>query len=220
MKLESYWLDTAPGFTEAAQGPVLGRADVVVVGAGFTGLSAALALARCGASVTVLESNRIVGEASGRNGGHCNSGLAHDFASLAGRIGLEQARAFYRAYNAAVDTVETVIGRENIDCDFVRAGKLKLAAKPEHYNKLVRACLGSFIIGTEPLDDALLNRLLRTVARTRRRRTSATTFAFRRTTVCCSAVVHASRCRIRARTKKAAASCVRRWRPPSPNCGG
>ena len=140
MKLESYWLDTAPVFTGAAQGGVSGRTDAVVVGAGFTGLSAALALAKCGASVTVLESNRIVGEASGRNGGHCNSGLAHDFVSLAGRIGLERARAFYHAYDAAVDTVETVIRRENIDCDFARAGKLKLAAKPEHYDKLVRAC--------------------------------------------------------------------------------
>ncbi|AQH05432.1 FAD-dependent oxidoreductase (plasmid) [Burkholderia sp. KK1] len=140
MKFESYWLDTAPAFVRAAPGPVVGRTDVVIVGAGFTGLSAALALARQGASVTVLEAGRVVGEASGRNGGHCNSGLAHDFAALAGRIGIEKARAFYRAYDAAVDTVEAVVAQENIACDFVRAGKLKLAAKPEHYDKLARAC--------------------------------------------------------------------------------
>ena len=140
MKLESYWLDTAPVFNESTPGPVPGSADVVVVGAGFTGLSAARALAKQGASVVVLESNRVVGEASGRNGGHCNSGLAHDFSSLAGRIGMQQARDFYLAYDAAVDTVETLIAQERIDCDFVRAGKLKLAAKPEHYDKLARAC--------------------------------------------------------------------------------
>jgi glycine/D-amino acid oxidase-like deaminating enzyme len=140
MKLESYWLDTGPAFTASTPGPVSGRVDVAVVGAGFTGLSAALTLARQGASVTVLESDRIVGEASGRNGGHCNSGLAHDFSTLAARIGLDRARAFYQAYDAAVDTVEAVIARENIDCDFVRAGKLKLAAKPQHYDKLARAC--------------------------------------------------------------------------------
>ncbi|MBP0625329.1 NAD(P)/FAD-dependent oxidoreductase [Cupriavidus consociatus] len=140
MKLESYWLDTAPAFVGGAQGPVMGRADVVVIGAGFTGLSAALALARQGASVTVLEAGRVVGEASGRNGGHCNSGLAHDFASLAERIGVDKARRFYQAYDAAVDTVESVVARERIACDFVRAGKLKLAAKPEHYDKLARAC--------------------------------------------------------------------------------
>lgn len=55
MKLESYWLDTAPAFVRAALGPAEGRTDVVIVGAGFTGLSAALALARQGAGVTVLE---------------------------------------------------------------------------------------------------------------------------------------------------------------------
>ena len=140
MKLESYWLDTAPVFNLGAQGPVSGRADVVVVGAGFTGLSAALTLAKRGASVTVLEAGRVVGEASGRNGGHCNVGLAHDFAALAARLGVEQARAFYKAYAAAVDTVETVVRQEAIDCDFARVGRLKLAAKPEHYDKLARAC--------------------------------------------------------------------------------
>ena len=140
MKLESYWLDTAPAFTSGAQGPVAGRADVVVVGAGFTGLSAALALAKRGASVVVLEAGRVVGEASGRNGGHCNNGLAHDFGTLAARIGLEQAREFYKAYVASVDTVESVIKQENIACDFARVGRLKLAVKPDHYDKLARAC--------------------------------------------------------------------------------
>ena len=140
MKLESYWLDTAPAFTAGAQGPVAGRADVVVVGAGFTGLSAALALARRGATVTVLEAGRVVGEASGRNGGHCNSGLAHDFGALAARLGVDKARAFYQAYSAAVDTVERLVRDEDIDCDFARVGRLKLAAKPEHYDKLARAC--------------------------------------------------------------------------------
>jgi glycine/D-amino acid oxidase-like deaminating enzyme len=140
MKLESYWLDTAPAFTDGAQGPVAGRADVVVVGAGFTGLSAALTLARRGASVVVLEAGRVVGEASGRNGGHCNSGTAHDFGALAARLGVDTARSFYQAYDAAVDTVERVIRKENIDCDFARIGRLKLAAKPEHYDKLARAC--------------------------------------------------------------------------------
>ncbi|MYM91222.1 FAD-binding protein, partial [Rugamonas sp. FT82W] len=51
MKLESYWLDTAPQFTAGARDALPASADVVVVGGGYTGLSAALALARRGASV-------------------------------------------------------------------------------------------------------------------------------------------------------------------------
>lgn len=136
MKLESYWLDTAPAFTRAAEGGVDGRADVVVIGAGFTGLSAALALARRKASVVVLEAGRIVGEASGRNGGHCNNGLAHDYAALAQQLGPETARSFYRAYCSAVETVERLVRQESIDCDFRRNGRIKLAAKPAHYEKL------------------------------------------------------------------------------------
>ena len=139
MKLESYWLDTAPRFTRAAVGPVEGRADVVVIGAGFTGLSAALALTRRRASVVVLDASRVIGEASGRNGGQCNNGLPHDYPSLVQRFGTERARAYYEAYGTAVDTVEQIAREESIDCDFQRRGRLKLAAKPEHFAKLAQA---------------------------------------------------------------------------------
>src|SRR5471032_840607 len=100
MKLESYWLDTRPAFRGAREGPVEGHAEVVVIGGGFTGLSAALELASRGVEVTVLEAGQIAGEASGRNGGQCNTGLAHDYASLAAKIGAPQAKAFYRAYES------------------------------------------------------------------------------------------------------------------------
>jgi glycine/D-amino acid oxidase-like deaminating enzyme len=90
--------------------------------------------------VVVLEAGRVVGEASGRNGGQCNNGLAHDFAALSARLGKESARDFYRAYSAAVDTVERLIREQTIDCDFQRRGRIKLAAKPAHFDKLAQAC--------------------------------------------------------------------------------
>lgn len=139
MTLDSFWLDTAPAFTGDA--PLSGeeRADVAVVGGGFTGLSAALALAKKGVSVRVLEAGKVAAEASGRNGGHCNNGLSHDFSGIAARFGMERAREMYRAFDAGVDLVESLVTSEEIDCDFSRSGKLKLAAKPEHFDKLVRA---------------------------------------------------------------------------------
>ena len=88
MKLLSYWQDTATPFAGAAMGPVEGRADVAVIGGGFTGLSAALALAQRGARVVVLEAGKVAGQASGRNGGHVNNGTAHDIGGLAARLGL------------------------------------------------------------------------------------------------------------------------------------
>jgi glycine/D-amino acid oxidase-like deaminating enzyme len=139
MKLDSYWTDTAPVFTpKAAELPA--SVDVVIVGAGFTGLSAALALARRGASVVVLEAgDRIANEASCRNGGHVNNGLAVDYGAAADQYGVERACAWYHAFDAAVDTVERVVREENIACDFERNGKLKLATKPAHYEALARS---------------------------------------------------------------------------------
>lgn len=132
MKLESYWLDTAPPFVTACEGPVDGLADVVVIGAGFTGLSAALALGKRGASVTVVDAGRVGGGASGRNGGQVNTGVAQDFVALAAQLGIERASACYRAFADAVDTVERLIREERIDCDYLASGKLKLASKPHH----------------------------------------------------------------------------------------
>ncbi len=140
MHSDSYWLDTAPAFTGAQSGDLPARVDVVVVGGGFTGLSAARALAMKGASVAVLEAGRVIGEASGRNGGHCSTGVAHDYAGLAASLGSERARRYYQAYESAVQSVVGLVEQEAIACDLTRNGKLKLAAKPQHYEGLARTC--------------------------------------------------------------------------------
>lgn len=139
MKLKSYWLDTAVPFSSAASGAPEGEADVAVVGAGFTGLAAALALAGKGAKVVVLEAGRVASAASGRNGGHCNNGFAQDYYGMSMKLGVERAKALYRAFDAGVDKVEAIVTEERIDCHFKRVGKLKLAAKPEHYDRLARS---------------------------------------------------------------------------------
>jgi len=50
----------------------------------------------------------------------------------------QRAAAWYNSYDDAVDTVERVVREERIDCDFARRGKLKLAARPAHYDELAR----------------------------------------------------------------------------------
>lgn len=138
MKLASYWLDTTPAFTGASEEPVAGKADVVIVGGGLTGTSAALALAHKGAKVVLCEAETIGHAASGRNGGMCNNGFAQDYAAMTASLGVDVANRLYHSFDAAVDTVERLVREESIDCSFARAGKLKLAAKPEHYDKLAR----------------------------------------------------------------------------------
>jgi len=135
----SYWQASTAPFDAAQSGPVEGEVDVAVIGAGFTGLSAGLAAAKMGAKVAILEASEVLAGASGRNGGHCNAGTAHDFGALVASFGLDRARSWYRAHCDAVDTVERLTSAEGIDCDFRRCGRAKLAAKPAHYAKLEAA---------------------------------------------------------------------------------
>ncbi|MFI0395657.1 NAD(P)/FAD-dependent oxidoreductase [Paracoccus jiaweipingae] len=84
--------DTAPD-TLALRGEV--RADVVVIGGGYTGLSAALHLARAGVDVALIEAHRIGFGASGRNGGQVGSGQRLEVDELARMVGPERSRALW-----------------------------------------------------------------------------------------------------------------------------
>ena len=139
MKLESYWSESIPPLVLTAH-DLPQQVDVAIVGGGFTGLSAALALAKRGVRVILLEAGATVApEASGRNGGHVNNGLAVDYAEVAAKVGVERARAWYHAYDDAVDTVERIVRDEAIACDFLRHGKLKLATKGYQMDVLRRS---------------------------------------------------------------------------------
>src|SRR5205085_12699856 len=121
MKYASYWHDTATAFAGGAAGPVEDHFDVAVIGAGFTGLGAALQLAKAGAKVVVLEADRVGSGASGRNGGHLNNGLAHSYLTAKAQLGQERATALYHALDASIDTLEQLIAEEGIACDFRRS---------------------------------------------------------------------------------------------------
>jgi glycine/D-amino acid oxidase-like deaminating enzyme len=136
MKFTSYWLDTSPAGPDRSRTELGGHADVAVVGAGLTGLSAALHLARKGATVAVLESETVGWGASGRNGGMTTSGMSLGFRVAIQRYGFETAKVFYQAYNDAIDTVAQLIADEGLDCDFAWSGKLLLASKPAHFDGL------------------------------------------------------------------------------------
>jgi glycine/D-amino acid oxidase-like deaminating enzyme len=103
------------------------RADVVVIGAGFTGISAALEAAKQGAEVVVVDSETVGWGASGRNGGMATTGLAIGLGKAITRYGVDRALAMFREYNRAIDTVEELVKEHSIDCDFERCGKLTLA---------------------------------------------------------------------------------------------
>jgi len=113
----SYYAATAPVRPPRmpAQGEL--RADVAIVGGGYTGLSAALHLAEAGMDVIVLEAHRVGWGASGRNGGQCASGQRREQDELEQRYGRETALQLWRLGEEAKALVRALIAEHEIDCD-------------------------------------------------------------------------------------------------------
>lgn len=133
----SWYQATARGLT--THPPLFGSttADVCVVGAGYTGLSAALHLAERGYSVVVLEGRRVGWGASGRNGGQLGTGQRRDEDELEALFGRDGARQLFQLGLAARDLVKDLVGRHAIDCDLT-PGQILCAAKPDHVQDLER----------------------------------------------------------------------------------
>ena len=111
------------------------QADVCVIGAGYTGLSAALHLAKAGKRVVVLEAARVGWGASGRNGGHVGTGQRADQFALEKWYGKSTAKDLWRLGLEAVGLVESLIEANNIECEFGR-GNIHFAAKATHVRDL------------------------------------------------------------------------------------
>lgn len=97
-------------------------ADVCVIGAGFTGLSAAIELAERGYSVVVLEAVRVGFGASGRNGGQIVNGYSRDLATIAGRYGKEKAAHLGAMSLEGGNIIRGRIEKFGIDCDLRHGG--------------------------------------------------------------------------------------------------
>ena len=142
MKHYPFWWDAAPGLragiqeSEPAARNVEFQSrtvDVAIVGAGYTGLSAARSLAKAGASVVVLEREHVGAGASSRNGGQVLTGMKLDPATLVDRYGERRARELFDISLESIARLEAIIVEEAISCDYVRTGHLQAAWKPSHF---------------------------------------------------------------------------------------
>ncbi|MEO7908313.1 MAG: FAD-dependent oxidoreductase [Roseiflexaceae bacterium] len=118
--------------------PLTARADVAIVGGGYTGLAAARELARRGVSVALLEARTLGWGASSRNGGMVLTGLKLEVEQLVSKYGLQTARRLFAASLKALNCVEQIVADEQIECDFARSGHLLLACKPAHFRAFAR----------------------------------------------------------------------------------
>ncbi|HVW57892.1 MAG TPA: FAD-binding oxidoreductase [Rhizobiaceae bacterium] len=115
-----------------------GSVDVAVIGAGFTGLSTALHLARAGRSVAVLEAYEPGWGASGRNGGQIIAGLKHNPDQLEAELGATLGTGMAREYGAGGDLVFSLIDRYSIHCEDRRSGWIQGAHGPKAMREFVK----------------------------------------------------------------------------------
>jgi gamma-glutamylputrescine oxidase len=119
----SYYAATAKGAVSTQPFPGNLRADVCVIGGGYTGLSTALHLARRGVDVVLLEQSRIGWGASGRNGGQVHVGMRRDQEWLERHMGEADARQLWTFALEARAHLDWLIESYDIDCD-LRLGLL------------------------------------------------------------------------------------------------
>jgi gamma-glutamylputrescine oxidase len=104
------------------------RADIAIIGGGYTGLSAALALAEAGRSVALVEAERMGWGASGRNGGHIASGYNPAIAELKAALGEETTRSLWQLAEEAKALIAERVEKHRIGCD-LKWGYLMPATK-------------------------------------------------------------------------------------------
>jgi glycine/D-amino acid oxidase-like deaminating enzyme len=134
----NYWLTTTTMPETNPARPLPDGVNVAIIGAGFTGLSAARTLAKLGAKVAVFDAETIGWGASSRNGGMVLTGLKLSVNKLISLYGRERTQRMYAASLATIDCVESLVAEEKIDCDFTRRGHLEVACKQKHFDDYAR----------------------------------------------------------------------------------
>jgi glycine/D-amino acid oxidase-like deaminating enzyme len=126
MKTVPYWTDRTVRPDGITREDPPSTADVVVIGAGVTGLTAARRLADIGRAVVVVDAMEVGQGASAINGGQLNYGLKPSTATLTKRFGPETTRAMWDASLAAIDLVQQIAAEDGFDAGFRRSGAVSL----------------------------------------------------------------------------------------------
>lgn len=133
----SFWQDQL-GQDTFAPAPLPEKTDVLVVGSGYTGLSAAIQTARGGRSTLVLDAEDLGFGCSTRNGGQISTSVKPSLSKLTKMFGEKTARAVRAEGASALEWLADFMESEALDCDFKRSGRYHAAHTPQHYEMLVR----------------------------------------------------------------------------------
>lgn len=160
----SLWAATAAPAPDTAPLDSDAQADVVIVGAGYCGLSTALHLAERGVRVVVLEAREVGFGGSGRNGGQVIPGLKHDPSELIAMFGAEKGQRLVDFAGSTADAVFDLIDKHRMDVPHVRRGWIQGSHTTDALKLAERRARdwGAQGVATQLLDRAETARLLGT----------------------------------------------------------
>jgi len=136
MKTIPFWSDQFPRPTDLPVSEIPERTDVAVVGSGYTGLNAAISLAKAGVEVVILEAKTIAWGASSRHGSFVSPSLKASWTTIQKKYGSDKTRQFWNWAVDSVTYVTNIIQAEGLECDYRRTGMLGLAVKSSHAESL------------------------------------------------------------------------------------
>ena len=134
-KLEPYWWDAVPR-PDLGRPALPAKADVAVIGSGYTGLCAALETARAGRRTVVLDAEDAGWGCSSRNGGQISTSIKPGFDELSAKHGKERAFRIVKEGQNALAWIADFIRSEAMDCHFKVAGRFHAAHSPRQYQAL------------------------------------------------------------------------------------
>ena len=141
----SPWVQVPPDLQAPPDRDV--RADVVIIGGGYTGLSAALSLRAAGIDAAVVEQDFAGSGASGRNAGHLTPTIGKDLPTVLRLFGRQRAEALVRYADAAVEYAEDVIERRTIDCDYIASGNVLAGVHAKQEERLRKSAATAANLG-------------------------------------------------------------------------
>src|ERR1700691_455605 len=134
---EPYWWLAAPR-PRVEDTPPPDSCDIAIVGSGYTGLAAAIELARSGRRVAVFDAEEAGWGCSSRNGGQVSTSIKPSFDELKSRHGESVALRIRREGLNALEWIGEFIRREQIECDFKRVGRYHAAHHAAAFRAMVR----------------------------------------------------------------------------------
>ena len=137
-KEQPYWWDrSAPPTEQDTELPK--KVDVLIIGAGYTGLHAAIQTARGSRNTLVIDAKHAGWGCSTRNGGQVSTSIKPSFSELEKTYGKDMALAIYKEGDKSLQFTGDFIKQENIDCSYAEVGCFHAAHNTAQYEKLARA---------------------------------------------------------------------------------